>query len=109
MHPACHANKDATPLPPRYNGAFCDSVSRRAEPACLFSPTDQRAGRDSCSAPWHPVSVASLYRIARTPMDKTYQPHAIETSWYQTWEQNNYFADRKSTRLNSSHVKISYA
>ena len=25
-------------------------------------------------------------------MDKTYQPHAIETSWYQTWELNNYFA-----------------
>ncbi|MBY4678001.1 valine--tRNA ligase [Marinobacterium arenosum] len=25
-------------------------------------------------------------------MDKTYQPHAIEKSWYQTWEQNNYFA-----------------
>ncbi|MGE4405475.1 valine--tRNA ligase [Pseudomonas sp.] len=25
-------------------------------------------------------------------MDKTYQPHAIETSWYQTWESNNYFA-----------------
>ncbi len=25
-------------------------------------------------------------------MDKTYQPHAIETSWYQTWEANNYFA-----------------
>ncbi|WP_071871841.1 valine--tRNA ligase [Atopomonas hussainii] len=25
-------------------------------------------------------------------MDKTYQPHAIETSWYQTWEKNNYFA-----------------
>jgi len=25
-------------------------------------------------------------------MDKTYQPHAIETSWYQTWETNNYFA-----------------
>ncbi|SEK37554.1 valyl-tRNA synthetase [Atopomonas hussainii] len=25
-------------------------------------------------------------------MDKTYQPHAIETSWYQTWENNNYFA-----------------
>src|SRR5690554_5697806 len=96
MHPACHANKDATPLPPRYNGSFCDSVSRRAEPACLLSPTDQRAGRDSCSAPWHPVSVASLYRIARTPMDKTYQPHAIETSWYQTWEQNNYFAPQGS-------------
>src|SRR5690606_36634744 len=56
-----------------------------ARRACLsFSPTDQRAGRDSCSAPWHSVSVASLYRIARTPMDKTYQPHAIETFWYQT-------------------------
>src|SRR5690606_17351500 len=38
----------------------------------------------------------SLYRIARTPMDKTYQPHAIETSWYQTWEQNNYFAPQGS-------------
>jgi len=25
-------------------------------------------------------------------MDKTYQPHEIEKSWYQTWEQNNYFA-----------------
>ena len=25
-------------------------------------------------------------------MDKTYQPHAIETSWYQTWDKNNYFA-----------------
>ena len=25
-------------------------------------------------------------------MDKTYQPHAIETSWYQTWEAENYFA-----------------
>ncbi|PYC28368.1 valine--tRNA ligase [Aquipseudomonas alcaligenes] len=29
-------------------------------------------------------------------MDKTYQPHAIETSWYQTWEQNNYFAPQGS-------------
>ncbi|WP_236184762.1 valine--tRNA ligase [Pseudomonas juntendi] len=25
-------------------------------------------------------------------MDKTYQPHAIETSWYNTWESKNYFA-----------------
>ena len=25
-------------------------------------------------------------------MDKTYQPHAIETSWYKTWEEENYFA-----------------
>ncbi|MBH3340991.1 valine--tRNA ligase [Pseudomonas mendocina] len=25
-------------------------------------------------------------------MDKTYQPHAIESNWYQTWEQNDYFA-----------------
>ena len=29
-------------------------------------------------------------------MDKTYQPNAIETSWYQTWEQNNYFAPQGS-------------
>jgi valyl-tRNA synthetase len=25
-------------------------------------------------------------------MDKTYNPQAIEQNWYQTWEQNNYFA-----------------
>ncbi len=25
-------------------------------------------------------------------MDKTYNPHAIEQHWYQTWEQNGYFA-----------------
>ncbi|UAW97874.1 valine--tRNA ligase [Halopseudomonas nanhaiensis] len=29
-------------------------------------------------------------------MDKTYQPHAIESSWYQTWEQNHYFAPQGS-------------
>lgn len=29
-------------------------------------------------------------------MDKTYQPHAIESSWYQTWEKNNYFAPQGS-------------
>jgi valyl-tRNA synthetase len=25
-------------------------------------------------------------------MDKTYNPHAIETRWYETWEKNGYFA-----------------
>ena len=25
-------------------------------------------------------------------MDKTYEPHAIEQRWYQTWERGNYFA-----------------
>ena len=25
-------------------------------------------------------------------MDKTYQPHAIEQSWYKTWEEKGYFA-----------------
>ncbi|WP_276487284.1 valine--tRNA ligase [Ectopseudomonas mendocina] len=29
-------------------------------------------------------------------MDKTYQPHAIESNWYQTWEKNNYFAPQGS-------------
>src|SRR3990167_203490 len=29
-------------------------------------------------------------------MDKTYQPHAIETTWYQTLEANNYFAPQGS-------------
>ncbi|WP_040261461.1 valine--tRNA ligase [Pseudomonas massiliensis] len=29
-------------------------------------------------------------------MDKTYQPHAIETSWYNTWESQNYFAPQGS-------------
>ncbi|MCB1737191.1 MAG: class I tRNA ligase family protein, partial [Gammaproteobacteria bacterium] len=25
-------------------------------------------------------------------MDKTYDPHAIEQRWYQTWEERGYFA-----------------
>ena len=25
-------------------------------------------------------------------MDKSYNPHAIEQRWYQTWEENGYFA-----------------
>ncbi|MCE5362498.1 valine--tRNA ligase [Pseudomonas anguilliseptica] len=29
-------------------------------------------------------------------MDKTYQPHAIETALYQNWEKNNYFAPQGS-------------
>ena len=29
-------------------------------------------------------------------MDKTYQPHAIEVSWYQNWESNMYFAPQGS-------------
>ena len=29
-------------------------------------------------------------------MDKTYQPHAIETTWYQSWETNQYFAPQGS-------------
>ncbi|NLU12479.1 MAG: valine--tRNA ligase [Gammaproteobacteria bacterium] len=29
-------------------------------------------------------------------MDKTYQPHAIETTWYHTWETNQYFAPQGS-------------
>src|SRR5690554_2711531 len=67
----------------------------RGVPA-LYSPTDQKARRDSCNLPWHPVTSPALYRTPKTPMDKTYQPHAIESSWYQTWEQNNYFAPQGS-------------
>ena len=31
-------------------------------------------------------------------MDKTYDPHAIEQRWYQTWEQRGYFAPRGEGR-----------
>src|SRR3989338_6451164 len=44
----------------------------------------------------HPRYTCRLFRLAviRVPprMDKTYQPHAIETALYQNWEANNYFA-----------------
>ncbi|EEZ3329346.1 class I tRNA ligase family protein, partial [Escherichia coli] len=29
-------------------------------------------------------------------MDKTYQPHAIESHWYPLWEKENYFAPQGS-------------
>ena len=38
----------------------------------------------------------SLPYRALPRMDKTYQPHAIETSWYNTWESQNYFAPQGS-------------
>ncbi|KPX80723.1 Unknown protein sequence [Pseudomonas amygdali pv. mellea] len=31
-------------------------------------------------------------------MDKTYQPYAIETSWYQTWEPENLFRSARRSR-----------
>ena len=65
-------------------------------------------------------------------LDKIYDPSAIETRWYEFWENNGHFApsgegapysimipppnvtgslhmgqDRKSTRLNSSHSSVS--
>src|SRR3989338_7269394 len=48
----------------------------------------------------HPRYTCRLFRLAviRVPprMDKTYQPHAIETALYQNWEANNYFAPQGS-------------
>jgi valyl-tRNA synthetase len=32
-----------------------------------------------------------------TTMDKTYDPHAIEQKWYETWEKNNYFAPKDTS------------
>jgi valyl-tRNA synthetase len=31
-------------------------------------------------------------------MEKTYKPESIETSWYNNWEKNNYFAPRNDSR-----------
>ncbi len=31
-------------------------------------------------------------------MEKTYDPHAIESRWYQTWEERGYFAPRKGEK-----------
>ncbi|HEY0635430.1 MAG TPA: class I tRNA ligase family protein, partial [Gammaproteobacteria bacterium] len=34
-------------------------------------------------------------------MDKSYEPHAIEQRWYQTWEENGYFAPKSDQGANS--------
>ncbi|WP_127478031.1 valine--tRNA ligase [Sulfurivermis fontis] len=34
-------------------------------------------------------------------MDKSYEPHSIEQRWYQTWEQNGWFAPRSDAGANS--------
>ncbi|MEW6647677.1 MAG: valine--tRNA ligase [Pseudomonadota bacterium] len=34
-------------------------------------------------------------------MDKSYEPHSIEQRWYQTWEQNGYFAPVSDAGANS--------
>ena len=35
---------------------------------------------------------AFLTAHVKDRMDKTYSPHAIEQSWYETWESRGYFA-----------------
>ena len=34
----------------------------------------------------------STFQLSKQTMEKTYSPQAIETQWYKTWEDNNYFA-----------------
>src|SRR5690606_16992813 len=70
-------------------------LTARGDPAAIAPPNSGPGGT--------PVNCRSiLFRRQpytgqpKTPMDKTYQPHAIESSWYQTWEQNNYFAPQGS-------------
>lgn len=39
-------------------------------------------------------------------MDKTYSPHSIEQRWYQTWEQNGYFAADNQPQADSFCIMI---
>ncbi len=41
-------------------------------------------------------------------MDKTYNPHAIEQRWYETWEENGYFSPDKETEKNQGSAQNSY-
>src|SRR5690606_24146053 len=70
-------------------------LTARGLPASIAPPISGAGGT--------PVNCRSIlirrqtYAVqTKEPMDKTYQPHAIESSWYQTWEQNNYFAPQGS-------------
>src|SRR5690606_39666661 len=91
----------------------------------------------SCDAPWNPVECgdvntygfteeflemggASLvltslanYFFRRQPPERVRQLRrlaiAASATWVVVWASNFWLLDRKSTRLNSSHVKISYA
>src|SRR5690606_41982268 len=84
---------------------------------------------------WPPAAAISPARLASyrpqpLPLASSYDPTAFESRLYAQWEASGVFAptgkgepysillpppnvtgtlDRKSTRLNSSHVKISYA
>ncbi|RMO19550.1 Valine--tRNA ligase, partial [Pseudomonas cichorii] len=66
-------------------------AARKSSPLAAF-----HLQLDACSLQLPPGLYLSAFlnQCHRVPprMDKTYQPHAIETSWYQTWESENYFA-----------------
>src|SRR5690554_7938585 len=47
---------------------------------------------------------AAFFRGSCQTMDKTYQPHAIEATWYQNWESNLYFAPQGSGRSEERRV-----
>ena len=63
---------------------------------CAPSPAaDRAAGARSGGTDLHEGAAGPDGRVAdagRPPMDKTYEPHAIERRWYEHWERRGWFA-----------------
>src|SRR5436309_7537256 len=67
-----------------------------------------RRSSDLCASV---ISTGGAPRASTVPLIETAPVESEETSWMRQWNAGSPSAslDRKSTRLNSSHVKISYA
>lgn len=48
----------------------------------------------------------AFFNDAYSPMEKTYNPKAIEQSWYQTWEDNGYFSPQDNADANAYSIMI---
>src|SRR3989442_5005771 len=87
---------------------------RRPPRSTLFPYTTLfRSGNKLLQEGLHPDKYAAMSKLAdavaqgggRFQMDPFYKNEAIDSFW-RAWKKS---IDRKSTRLNSSHVRISYA
>ena len=48
----------------------------------------------------------AFFNEAYSPMEKTYNPQAIEQSWYQTWEQHGYFTPQHKAGSTAYSIMI---
>src|SRR5690242_21621666 len=95
------------------NAAFCDQCGARLETACPNCGESNRHGAKFCRNCGHTITeiVTTAATAPGVPAPGTYVPKYLAEKILATRHtlEGERKQDRKSTRLNSSHMSISYA